>query len=167
MTDEPNKALPAAAESGLGAGPAAAGLAPRKGAGRPTNAERAARVRLGLSKPAAGAAPAAGSGPAGALAAPLWTAENSRPIGQLFFLVPGIATGWDGWALNDKEAAAVAEPLAQVLNAFVPAGGKYAAVTALATTLFVVGGMKFKGYREFAIERARAEKAKHQEKPLT
>jgi hypothetical protein len=76
-------------------------------------------------------------------------------------MVPAIATGWDGWALNDKEAAALANALAPVLNAFVPAGSQYAAVAALGSTLFVIGGMKFKGYREAVAEaRAKAEPEK-------
>jgi len=40
----------------------------------------------------------------------------------------------------------LAEPLAQVLNLMVPAGGKYAAITALASTLMVIAGMKYNDY---------------------
>jgi hypothetical protein len=65
------------------------------------------------------------------------------------FLVAGVATGFEGFALEPKEAAAIGEPLAQVLNALIPAGGKYAAITALASTLLVIGGMKFRNYREW------------------
>jgi hypothetical protein len=116
---------------------------------------------LGLSRPAAGSGGYGGSGggpadqPSGNIGAPLWTAENCRPIGQLPYLVAGVSTGWSGWELNDREAAAIAEPLAQVLNALIPAGGKYAAITALSSTLLVISGMKYKGYREHLEEKAK------------
>jgi len=115
----------------------------RPGSGRP---------RLNLSKPSAQPADP-GNGSAGAILTPLWTTENARPIGQLPFLVAGVATGYEGWTLEPKEAQAIAESLAQVLNALAPAGGKYAAITALSSTLLVIGGMKFKGYREYLAAR--------------
>lgn len=121
-------------------GPDPMEAAPKRGRGRPR--------KLGLSQPPAEPAGLPGAEPAGHIGPPLWNAENCRPLGQLPFLVAGVATGWEGWSLDDKEAAALAEPLAAVLNTFVPAGGQYAAIVALSSTLLVVGGMKYKGYRE-------------------
>lgn len=149
--------------------PNAGGVPPGPGAGAPgvdpTAAPKRGRGRpkkpLGLSQPpAGGAGPAApGNEPPGNFATPLWSAENCRPIGQLPFLVAGVATGWEGWALDDREAGALAEPLAAVLNALIPAGGKYAAIVALSSTALVIGGMKYKGYREYlAAEAAKAKK---------
>lgn len=120
--------------------PDAMEAAPKRGRGRPR--------KLGLSEPPFEPSPLPGNQSAGNIGAPLWNAENCGPIGQLPFLVAGVATGWEGWALEDKEAAALAKPLADVLNILVPAGGQYASMVALSSTLLVVFGMKYKGYRE-------------------
>jgi hypothetical protein len=122
----------------------------KRGRGRPPGSVKLAP--LGAGKPAPGKVPGQ---PAGNIPVPLWTGENSRPFAELVFMVPTIATGWDGWELNDKEARMIAEPLAQVLNIFVPVGSQYAAVAALASTVFVVGGMKYKNFREYAEVKAK------------
>jgi hypothetical protein len=116
----------------------------KRGRGRPRGS---GTVRL--QPPGAVGSPALGSQSATAISPTLWTSENCKPIGKLPFLVAGIATGFDGFALDDKEADAIADPLAAVLTALVPSGGKYAAILALSSTLFVIGGMKAKNYREW------------------
>lgn len=151
MADEPISPAPtpgAPGADGLGTIPAVPPMpvpAVKRGRGRP-------RKPAGLTPPpvapAAGAPAAPGSESPGNLAPALWTIENCRPIGELPYLVAGFATKWDGWALEDREAEAVAAPLAQVLNALIPQGGKYAAVVALSSTLLAITGMKYRGYRE-------------------
>jgi len=145
--------------SGPGPVPPGAGVPPaeKRGPGRP----RGPRKPLGLSQPpAAGGAPSPALESSGNIVAPLWTGENCRPIGQLPFLVAGVATGYEGWNLEEKEAAAIGDALAPVLNAFIPSGGKYAAVVALSSTLLVISGMKYKHYREHLA--AQAAKAKQE-----
>lgn len=158
----PAAAVPAAAAALPGGDPGAAlSLPKRPRGGVPGNKggpggyrPGAGRPRLKLTDPAPRPGDP-GNGSAGPILTPLWTTENARPIGQLPFLVAGVATGYEGWTLEPKEAQAIAESLAQVLNALAPAGGKYAAITALSSTLLVVGGMKFKGYREYLAQRAK------------
>ncbi len=109
--------------------------------------------RLNLSKPPAAPPGAPGTGnnnqsPAN-ITEPLWTGENCRPFSELPFMLAQFATKYDGWALTPKEAEALSKPLAQVLNMLIPQGGKYAAVSALASTAFVIYQMKNQGYREF------------------
>lgn len=132
-----------------GAGVGAPGELPavprRRGA--PTKAEREARKALGLSKPgdkpAAPGAPAADAGRASLPIPPaIWNEKNCAGIGRGLFLIPRVITAWKGWGLTDQEAAEVAAPLAVVLNEYFPAGGQYAGLTALGTTLLVIASMK-------------------------
>lgn len=135
-------------QTGAGLPGAISNIPQKNHVGRPTRAEQAERARLGLSRPP-GTAAGADSKPARIILEPLWTPENSGPIAELFFLIPAISTKWPGWELTPAESERIARPLAQVLNAFVPQGGKYAAITALSTTLLVIGGMKVKDYKAF------------------
>lgn len=109
--------------------------------------------RLNLSKPPASenSVPGAGNNnqsPAN-IPEPLWTGENCRPFSELPFMLAQFATKYEGWALTPKEADALSKPLAQVLNMLIPQGGKYAAVSALCSTAFVIYQMKNQGYREY------------------
>lgn len=148
--DENNNPIPADPGAATpGADDTAA--APKRGRGRPR--------KVGLSEPPAEPADAGGQ-PSSDRGAPLWNSENCRPISQLPFLVAGVSTGWDGWALEEKEAVSLADALAPVLNALVPAGGQYAAMVALASTLLVISGMKYKGYREHLAKEKNADAGK-------
>lgn len=119
--------------------------APQRGGARPG----AGRPKLALKPPTAPAQVGNGIRPPDNIAPALWTAKNGGPISKLPFMVLANVTGFDGWTLTERESMEIAEPLTEVLNAFVPIGSKYAALAALCSTLFVVAGMKSRDYAKW------------------
>lgn len=91
--------------------------------------------------------------------AALWTAENTRPLAELPFYAGVIATGYDGWKLDDVEAETLSKPLANVMNEYVGAG-KYASIIALSTALLVVVSKKYSDYNKYKKENKDDDKPK-------